>query len=271
MLSKAARYKVVFDMQRLQNVTRVAKLNGTSRDTVRHWVKVYHATGDVDTKPGAGRQPCLSDAALDRAYEMLTSGDYCGCGQVAQSLYAEGLAPLVVARTTVARLVKARAEALGKPIHCIRCEPERELSAANKEKRVQFAKDNHATTWATVMFTDRKKFLFKYPGSQKKPCYWVQKGHKPRVKKVTNPMAVNVYAGITKFGITRLHFVAGTSKYKSQHLNMKGQAAKNITRSYQLEIPARQRPLPQCCWRGYQGLEPGSPWHESVSAACLAC
>lgn len=56
------------------------------------------------------------------------------------------------------------------------------------------------------------------------------------VKKVTNPMALNVYAGITKFGITRLHFVAGTSKYKSKHLNMKGQTAKNITKSEYMEV-----------------------------------
>lgn len=98
---------------------------------------------------------------------------------------------------------------------------------------MEFAKacnKNHIN-WATVMFTDRKKFYFKFPGEQKKACYWVEKGHRPRVKKVNNPMAVNVYAGITKFGITKLHFVAGTSKQQPQHKNLKGQPARNITKS----------------------------------------
>jgi hypothetical protein len=38
-----------------------------------------------------------------------------------------------------------------------------------------------------------------------------------------------MYAGITPFGVTKPHLVAGTSKHKSIYFNKKGQPSKNIT------------------------------------------
>lgn len=40
---------------------------------------------------------------------------------------------------------------------------------------------------------------------------------------------VNLYAGISKHGVTKLHVVAGSSKHKTQYKNQKGFGAKNIT------------------------------------------
>ena len=50
---------------------------------------------------------------------------------------------------------------------------------------------------------------------------------------VPNPteMLGNVYAGISPHGSTALHVVAGTSQHSTDHKTLKGQAAKNITRS----------------------------------------
>ena len=64
----------------------------------------------------------------------------------------------------------------------------------------------------------------------------MEKGQKPRVNKVYNPMAVNVYASITKFGVSKVHFVAGTSKLKSLHTTLKGPLARNITKSGYKEV-----------------------------------
>jgi hypothetical protein len=44
------------------------------------------------------------------------------------------------------------------------------------------------------------------------------------------PMCYNVYGGITRFGVTRLHPVTGTSKLRSGYTNLQGQMAKNITK-----------------------------------------
>lgn len=247
MLTEAERYKLVFDFQQHGNASKVAVANNVTRATVRHWVRVYGATGRVDRATGSGRKPSISDAALDTARDMLLGGKHSGLASVATALHAKGLAPMV-SKSTLSRRVKARGNQMGcKPIHVVRGEPERELSATTKTKRLQFAKATLGkVNWARVMFTDRKKFLFKYPGSQKMSCYWVEKGQKPRVNKVTNPMAVNVYAGITKYRVTKVHFVAGTSKLKSHHTTLKGQPARNITKSGYKEV-LEATLLPQGC------------------------
>ena len=235
MLSEADRYNLVFDFKRLQNVSKVAALHKVSRETVRHWVLAYNKTGAVKRARGGGRQRSLSHAALDRAREMLLSGEYYGLQHVARALHQEGLAPKV-SRYTVSRLVKARAKELGKPIRVARGELERELTAETKEKRLQFALANKNTEWDRVIFSDRCKFYFRYPGTQKKPCCWVEKGKRPTAFKPTNPSAVNVYAGITKYGITEIKLVAGTTNLVTQHFTLKGGTARNITKSGYKEV-----------------------------------
>jgi hypothetical protein len=44
-----------------------------------------------------------------------------------------------------------------------------------------------------------------------------------------HPQCVNVYMAITKYGVTDVHVVAGTSQHKTSFTNKKGQAARNIT------------------------------------------
>jgi hypothetical protein len=83
--------------------------------------------------------------------------------------------------------------------------------------------------WKRVMFTDRKKFLFKHPGSSTRPNKWVLGQQQPTTYSVTHPQAYNVYGGITYFGPTKLIAVAGSSKHKTCYKTKQGQAAKNIT------------------------------------------
>lgn len=226
------------DMKRHQNVTKVAKMHGVSRDTVRHWWWVYRSTGGVQKKTGSGRKRCLSDAAVDTVTTMLESGNFTGTAHVALEAHKAGFASgdKPPHRTTIARRVKARAKALGKPIHAVRGQPEKELTPQMKSKRLLFCKKNKSTCWETTMFTDRKRFLFRYPGCPVRRYAWVRKGKRRVARKASKAMSVNVYAGITKFGITKLHCVAGTSNMKSMHTNLKGQHARNITKSEYMEV-----------------------------------
>jgi hypothetical protein len=57
-------------------------------------------------------------------------------------------------------------------------------------------------------------------------------------------MAVNLYAGITKYGVTKPHIMAGTSKHSSAFKNKKGKEAKNIT-SQEYEHVLRTTLLPE--------------------------
>lgn len=79
------------------------------------------------------------------------------------------------------------------------------------------------------MFTDRKKFLFTYPGARVNKVAWVVRGQQRTAMKSNHALCVNVYAGVTAFGMTKPHLVAGTSKLATEFTNKKGMKAKNIT------------------------------------------
>jgi len=71
-------------------------------------------------------------------------------------------------------------------------------------------------------WVDRKRFDFKGPGVNVRGESW-------QAQHVNHPHSVNMYIGLTIHGIAKAHLVTGTSKLKSDHLNKKGEAAKNIT------------------------------------------
>jgi hypothetical protein len=58
---------------------------------------------------------------------------------------------------------------------------------------------------------------------------WVKVGSQRVAPRVNHAMVVNMYAGITKFGVAKPHLVAGTSKHMSIYFNKKVQTSKNIT------------------------------------------
>ena len=73
---------------------------------------------------------------------------------------------------------------------------------------------------------------------------WVRKGKKSEAPTVNHPMTLNVYTGITKYGVTACHVVAGTSKQTSRFKNRKGVAAHNIT-SQEYKAVMKDTLLPQ--------------------------
>jgi DDE superfamily endonuclease len=108
----------------------------------------------------------------------------------------------------------------------------KQLSADTIKKRLAFCKANMGTVWKNVMFSDRKKFYFKYPGQVVQPGQWIKQGERRTAPKVNHPDAVNVYAAISVFGVTKVHFVAGTKGMDAQFAefkNKKGQPPRNIT------------------------------------------
>ena len=223
-LTEVDRLELVLDYERLQNVTEVANKHGVGTNTVRQWVNSFKATCSVAAKPGAGRKVSLSVAVVDQATDMLVSGKFAGTHHVAIELQNMGVStstkPLHM--TTISWLVKASGEELGVPVKVLTGEPEKGLSASTKQMRLQFVMENKATCWRKVMFTDRNKFILNYHGCHVKRYSWVRKGGKREAKKASRLDGVNVYAGITEFGISKVHCVAGTHNMKTTHTNLKG-------------------------------------------------
>jgi hypothetical protein len=86
-----------------------------------------------------------------------------------------------------------------------------------------------AAMLSNAVYTDRCKFHFENPGCVVKPVTYGFEGEPRRITKVNHPKVLNVYAGISKYGVTDMIEVAGTTGRKSEYFNKKHAESRNIT------------------------------------------
>lgn len=228
-LSDEMKWTIIQHFQRTGNMSATSRATKVPVKTVRRWVMRYKATNNVATKARAAREPAMSEAACAAGLDLMLSPDFGDATSVAKELFNRGLTSKLLYRTTVANYVKKYAKKIGSPLRIYRGKPAQDISKASKAKRTAFCRSNKNASWAHVMFTDRKKFLFKHPGVRVRAVQYGVHGSKPKAYSVNHPLCVNVYAGITKYGVTKCHVVAGTSKHKSMYCNKKGEKSRNIT------------------------------------------
>lgn len=207
----------------------IARQVGVGRQAVRHWTSNWDGGGDLQEKPRRGRPPVLSVRAKRFARKQLKTPGFGGLGHAAKELHSRGYTDIVVHRSTLSRM-------LGEPAMKVptRLEPDRRpptyaLTEHDKARRLAFARANENRDWTNTMFTDRKRFYFRFPGSKVSAVQWHERGERRQVLKPTNPQCVNVYMGITQYGPTGAIVVAGSSKHKSTFLTKAGKPPKNIT------------------------------------------
>lgn len=176
-----------------------------------------------------GPAPTLSGQAARRAVQLLAEDPHLDLKHTAQRLHAEGLTPRVMHRSTVARHAKQQAEADHNPIVHHRKQPGKKLTMDTISKRINFCQQHQLDDFADVLVTDRKRFMWTFPGTAVGPGYWAHKGEEVRAFKPNHPMCYNVYGGISSFGVAKLHKVIGTSGYHSCYRNKLSVVSKNIT------------------------------------------
>lgn len=228
-ITQEKRWEIVSTWKGGVSIAGTAKACHVEESTAARWIKRYRLTGGVEPKNSSGRKRILDSAGEAVAHDLLLSGEYGHAAGVAQELVNQGITKIKVSNNTVISAAKRAANAQGKPIKAYRGKPAKRLTAASKSKRLQFAKANKTRNWNLVMFSDRKKFNFSYPGAKVKLCTWLRKGEKLRAAAVNHAQTLNIYVGITKHGATSCHVVAGTSNHKTTYKNKKGATAKNIT------------------------------------------
>jgi hypothetical protein len=157
--------------------------------------------------------------------ELLRADNYEGCKDVAVELHARGFTATVVHPTTISRHVKAHAPTLGTPVRVVRGNPKKALTPDTITKGLTFCKANLRRNWDNVMITDRCKFFFRLPGSRVKRSQWLFQGEQHSAFKPNKPSCINLYAGITTWGVNKAHLVTGTTKHTSKYKNMNGEAA----------------------------------------------
>jgi hypothetical protein len=159
-----------------------------------------------------------------------------------------------VHRTTLTKAVKEKAAELKTPIYFDRRRPKQQLTARNRQQRIEFAKNNRRRQWDKVMFTDRKRFYFLYPGTSVSPS-WCVKGTRREAFRPSAPSCFNIYLGITPHGVTACHAVAGTThKEGLKYCTQKGTLARNITSQEYYNVLMKTL-LPEG-----QRLFEGEPW-----------
>lgn len=228
--SAETRWSIIAKWKELGNLRAVARSLKVPPKTANRWVQRYLATGGVDDEQRSGRKPLLNAAVAARAHELLMSNEHGGAKSVGLLLHTSGMVSKPVDRRTVTRAVRNIALEEGHTLRALRGKPQKMLTEKNREKRLAFCKDNLGRGWGNVMFTDRKKFPFSYPGVKVQAVSWVRAGMRRQALTVNHANVVNLYAGITKSGVTKVHIVAGTTGHKTTFKNGKGQEAKNITK-----------------------------------------
>jgi len=229
------RLAAVLAFKKHGTLSAAARETGTDLKFVKRWVGRINSGHGVAKRSGGGRPRTLDKAGAGRALELLLAGNS-GADRIASKLFIEGITKNKLHRTTVARRAKEEAKSQGRPIVALTGKPKQGLTQATKAKRLQFALDNKSRDWRSVMFSDRKRFQWRYPGTSIRPVSWVEKGQRREAVQASHPLSLNVYMGITVHGLTRCHVVAGSSKHKSTFTNKKGGQAKNITGAEYVDV-----------------------------------
>jgi hypothetical protein len=230
--SERLRWRIIETWESLGgNLSATARHLELPISVVKTWVNRYKATGGVAPALKTGRRRVLSDQASEIAHEMLLSESQ-DCGHtVALQLHSRGITKYPLNRKTVIRACRRVAEKKGRPIVAQRVKPRKQLTDGNMQKRLDFSEENLSRLWDDVMITDRKRFLFKYPGAKVNRVQWVEVGSHREAPKVNHPACVNVYGGLTMYGVTKLVEVAGTSHEVSKYKTKRGTRASNITQA----------------------------------------
>jgi len=238
-ISEHDRWAIVHHLREGSSIRATAKRLKLPHSTVHKWWQRFKSTDNVQPLPKAGRKRIFDEIAEQRAFELLTSMDTSNAHSVGSQLKVEGFIANLVHRTTVVRAARRAAQHSGEKLWCQRGKPPKAMTEATKQKRLQFAKANLGREWAHVLFTDRKKFHFRYPGSRVQPYRWVKgraSSTNMAVHQPNHAQTLNLYAGISKYGVTAAHVVTGSSKHTSAYTNKQGKVAKNITTSEYKEV-----------------------------------
>ncbi len=256
-ISEQLRYDLLRFFRETGSIRAAAAKAHVSYGAARRWISRHSCTGAVKELPKTGPKRALSTAGAEKAKELLLDGSWSGGNAVGRELHRLGLATRPLHASTVIRAARGAAASEGHVIVAYRGKPVKQLSASTVAKRLAFAKAHRKTNWSTVVFSDRKKFLFWYPGTKVKRVVWCIQGTRPEAKVSHHPQAFNVYAALTPHGLTDVHVVAGTSKHTTTHTTKQGKPARNITAGEYQRVLSDTL-LPQGC--KLMGGALGSAW-----------
>jgi hypothetical protein len=200
-----------------------------SKSAARHYMTLWRGLHTVQPRKHKGRAPVLTAAQGDQALDLLLSRRFMGAPGVAHELHCLGVTAKVLSGDTVLKAAKAAAKRAGMRIYFWRGNPHEQLSKQHIEARLAFALKHQRTDWRRVVFSDRKKFVWQYPGCKVPHECWLQEGDFVEAPHLAGSRrGVNVYCALTPHGLTAMHLVSGTWGHKSPYVTRAGKPAKGI-------------------------------------------
>lgn len=176
-----------------------------------------------------GRPRLLGETARRRAIQLLLPPLFGSLRPVTAQLVTEGLCPPGTAITTVSRNAHYQAKLDGDPIK-YRARPPREgLTPSTLQKRLAFAEAHRHWDWGRVLFTDRARFFFRYPGQPWGHGGWESRGHPRRAVPASHPQSVSLYAALSPKGIVAMRAVTGGCTRARGNKTLAGHTARSIT------------------------------------------
>lgn len=186
------------------DVNRAAKALGYPRRYVKAQRDKYKERGNVSCLPRSGRPRLLNAAQIEAVAELVL--DQQCVGKAAAVLKQQGTLASSISTSTVVRAVKT----------VLDLAPEQQqpiLSSATKQRRVAFSRQQHDSD--RIIAIDSTYLTLS--SSQRRRKKWVRKGTKPVASKPNKSQQLHVYAGITKYGVTRLIRVTGSTKHTKKY------------------------------------------------------
>ena len=184
---------------------KVAEHLGRDCRFVTRWAARAEAGQGFGNAPGAGRKRLLDGAATSVAKRLASATTKHTSKEIANKLEATGVTPTKVSASTVRRAVSLRGRI---PLKYMGLARRQHLTDKHKEKRELWAAENLDTDWENVMVTDSHKCI---QGKATHRRRW-QNPQRPKTVDVQlHGMQAHIYAGATAHGVTRLHFVTGTT------------------------------------------------------------
>ena len=218
------------------NTAKTARKLGVNRRTVSLWIRRRNSKGRIHRHKPSGRKKKLSDKECKLAESLLLSAKFGTLRDTADELKRQ--LGISVSEKTLSKSLRQYSKSKGQQVKHVVGLPKKQLTRLNRQKRLGFCKKNLRRNWSNVMFTDRCKFAFQYPGVSARSCGWVKKGSSWEAPKVEHPSVYNVYGGITKYGATTLKEVTGSTKHHSDYKTRSQHTARNITSDEYYDVVA---------------------------------
>lgn len=218
-LTLAIRHNAVDAYYRTGSYDEAAEYVKKSVRFVKRWVHRHTEGLGMEDLPRSGRPaiPLNSDKAIDVIMSCMLD-----ClGPAGMSRRLKEKLNISVTRETVRRFVKAY---LGRPLRPIK---KPRLTVAHKHARLRFSKKWVRKNWDNVVVTDSKYFWLCPRGTG--PKVWVPYGSTAPVEAAErNCFKVHAYAGVSKWGRTKLFITVGTTGLKADTKGVTGAVYKEI-------------------------------------------